>query len=243
VANSSIWILNPHDVHLWYASLALTPIQEKEYTLFLSADEIARAERFHFPEHKRRYIAARAILRNILSQYISINPKKIQFSYSPQGKPFISDQRLQFNVSHSHDMAIYGFINHSAIGVDIERISDTYHDGVAKRYFSAQEYQGLNQLPPEQRVVAFYRIWSRKEAVIKALGQGLSFPLASFSVPVEETFSMVEIEIDFQGKSYWHLENVQVHPGYQAACVTAARVNNWIYREWTQKEIQKGEGA
>lgn len=223
--------LQPHEVNLWCASLALTAGQIDALKIVLHPDEIQRADRFRFPIHRQRFIAARGILRYILSYYLDSEPQDIEFAYHHRGKPYLINTDVQFNLSHSHDMAVYAVTLHHAIGIDIERISDKFEEAVAKRYFSSEEYKQLMALPIERRLSAFYLIWSRKEAIIKAIGEGLSFPLSSFSVSIDEMKE--DLTVDFNGKSQWHLEGFLINPEYQSAFATQQQVEKIVYWQWT----------
>ncbi|MGL6345273.1 MAG: 4'-phosphopantetheinyl transferase family protein, partial [Waterburya sp.] len=133
--------LDHNQVHVWRANLDLPTTAIEELAAILSHDEIARANRFRFTKDRNRFIAARSILRQLLGKYLQITPDKLEFEYSDRGKPRLSasmpNSFLQFNVSHSHEYALYGFIYDQAIGVDIEylrEMSDAVK--IAERFFS-----------------------------------------------------------------------------------------------------------
>ena len=165
-----------NDVHIWRINLNSDELQFYRETL--SSDEIARAERFYFPEHRQRFMAGRGTLRAILGQYLDIAPKQVEFEYQPRGKPLLAakfaDKGLLFNLSHSQDLALLGVSYQNQIGVDLEYIrtmSDL--EGLAKRFFSAREYEYLRLLSPAQQQQIFFRYWTCKEAYLKATGDGL----------------------------------------------------------------------
>src|SRR3990167_11472681 len=209
--------IKPHTVHLWRIELSRFSAQLSTLEPLLSADEKERAARFHGVLTRERYIVARALLRKILHLYIEISPEKIVFSYSEKGKPFLSNNAhaLYFNVSHSHDRMICALSTESEIGVDIEKMELDFKENIAKRFFSKEEYAQIENLPKEERVTAFYRIWSRKEAVIKAFGAGLFVPM---------------------GDKTCHVENFSVHPDYQAAFATFQPVDAVFYWEWKEDQ-------
>lgn len=225
---TTAFTLKAQAVHLWSARLAISDEQEKALLSLLSTDEILRANRFRFAHHRKHYIAARGILRCILGGYLHKQALDVCFEYSAQGKPYLAAcEDLQFNVSHSHEMAVYAITRATAIGVDIEKIEATYEDGVAKRYFSDQEYAQLLALPAAQRTQGFYAIWSRKEALVKAVGEGLSYPLSNFSVPIAS--SITETHLSFNNQLDWHLQSFFVEAGYQAAFATRQAVSEVRY--------------
>ena len=217
--------IEPQTIHLWHIQFSELENQEKSLLLLLSPDEIARADRFRFPIHRLRFILARGILRKILSFYTGIPPAELGFSYGPRGKPYLKDNKLnlQFNVSHSDDLAVYGFTLGHELGVDIEKISPTFKAGVAKRFFSEAENQALSALPEAVRAQAFYRIWAGKEAIIKAVGEGLYVPLGDITIHLNEQSQW--ITLDHAGREEkFYLENFSVHPDYQSAFATRQKV-------------------
>ena len=167
-----------NDVHIWRINLNSDELQLQFFRETLSSDEIARAERFYFPEHRQRFIAGRGTLRTILGQYLDIDPKQVEFEYQPRGKPLLAakfaGKGLLFNLSHSQDLALLGVSYQNQIGVDLEYIR-TMSDlaGLAKRFFSAREYEYLRLLSPAQQQQIFFRYWTCKEAYLKATGDGL----------------------------------------------------------------------
>jgi 4'-phosphopantetheinyl transferase len=166
------------DVHIWRINLQQSESQLQSLRETLSSDEIARAERFYFPEHSQRFIAGRGTLRAILGQYLGIEPKQVEFEYQPRGKPLLAakfaDQGLLFNLSHSQDLALCGVSYQHQIGVDLEyfrTMSDL--ESLAKRFFSPREYEHLRLISPEEKQQTFFRYWTCKEAYLKATGDGI----------------------------------------------------------------------
>lgn len=178
--------LLPNQIHVWRAWLTIAPDWENQYFTTLNVDERARAERFRFPIHRSQFIVGRGILRQLLGKYLRQAPKKIEFEYGDQGKPFLKnskDDSLQFNLSHSGDQAVFAFAKNIIFGVDVEIINPEIELAViAPRFFSKNENKKLFALPGEKQVEAFFNCWTRKEAFIKALGGGLSIPLDKFEM-------------------------------------------------------------
>lgn len=205
-------------IHVWSFNLSLTDSQINKRYALLTLEERARADQFHQSIHRQRFIAARSQLRLLLSGYVNVPPEKIIFGYTKYKKPYLlapEDQALRFNLSHSHDMAIYAITLNADIGVDIEKSQSTYEHAIAKRYFSQREYHALLQIPITYRPEGFYRLWARKEALVKAIGQGLSLSLSSFSVspyPVDETIVFCD--------QNWSIVSLSIHADYQAALAT-----------------------
>lgn len=176
------------EIEVWQARLDLPAGEITRYKNILSRDEIQRADRFHFEHDRRRFAVARGILRQLLGRRLNISPAKITFEYMKHGKPRVRDTatQLHFNVSHSWERALYALSENSQMGVDIEYTNrDIDYLGVAKRLFTIREYSQLLRLTTSIRKRAFFNCWTRKEAIIKAAGDGLTLPLNQFEVNVE----------------------------------------------------------
>ena len=170
------------EVDVWLVSLDLPHPGAWE---ILSTGERERADRFHFARDRRRFITARAHLRLLIGEYLAVPPASVRFVYSARGKPAVEpgDARLEFNMAHSAEVALYAFTEGAAIGVDVERIREgPTEEGIAERFFSPREREDLAALPLSEQRAAFFRCWTRKEAFIKAIGEGLAFGLSQFSV-------------------------------------------------------------
>ncbi|KTD72832.1 phosphopantetheinyl transferase [Legionella tucsonensis] len=180
--NTENCILNEARIDLWQFSLAHE--LENAYEL-LNSEEQARAERFYFSRHKRRFSTARAIMRIILASYLNIPAKQLEFAYNNHGKPeVINAAKLQFNISHTGDLALLAVGRSFPIGVDIEKYSARPYEGIAKNLFSDQEYEEFIKVPLALKPAIFFHVWAQKEAFIKACGLGLSYPTKNFSVPI-----------------------------------------------------------
>ena len=215
-----VWQLSLDDNHV---SQAISEISAARGGL-LSPDEIARAERFHFEKDRIRFTRCRSALRILLARFLNIAPEKIRFSYTTKDKPEVSaDQNprsLRFNLSHSDNMAVIAVGIGAAIGVDIERMRDSVNTAdLAERFFSAREREGIRSLPEHLRFQAFYACWARKEAFLKANGEGLSFPLSDFSVSVhpETTPRIQEIKGDSNAALKWSLIDLALADGFRSA--------------------------
>lgn len=179
--NSQRCVLNESRIDLWQFSLVN---ELPSAAQILDEEETIRANRFYFSQHKRRFATARATVRIILARYLNMAPERLEFTYNPQGKPsVVNSQKLQFNLSHSGDLAILAVGKGFPIGVDIEQFSARPYDGIAETLFSQQELEGFYKVPPSLKPAIFFHIWSQKEAFIKICGLGLSYPTKEFSVP------------------------------------------------------------
>jgi 4'-phosphopantetheinyl transferase len=169
--------LNEKEVHVWLVDLDAAIANLPELQTTLATDEIARARRFHFPEHRDRFISARGLLRVILAKYLSLEPQAIAFSYGSHGKPLLREpySHLSFNLTHSEGLALYIIALRRDVGIDVERINgDREIDSIISRFFTQSEQTYLLNLPPDERQAAFFRCWTCKEAQAKASGVGIS---------------------------------------------------------------------
>jgi 4'-phosphopantetheinyl transferase len=203
----------------------------------LNQEELARAARFHFSRDHNRFVVARAALRVILGRYLKTNPAKIQFSYSAYGKPGLagdhSESELQFNLGHSHEIAIYAFSHRRQLGIDIEHVRpEVAGEEIAERFFAAEEVATLREVPSRLRTEAFFNCWTRKEAYIKARGEGLTFPLADFAVSMTpgESARLLTVRDAPQEAARWFLRELNPGAGYMAAL--AVEGSGWELKLW-----------
>lgn len=219
---ASIPNLTAGTVQVWSVALDL-PQEAVDHLLnWLSADEKARAARLKFAVHQRRFIVSRGMLRYLLGHFLQLAPSDVVFRYGEHGKPSV--QGLDFNNSDSEDLSLIAIAKGLALGVDVEYCQPNDNImALAKRFFSPTEYQALAALPAAEQQSGFYRVWTRKEAFIKAIGQGLSFPLADFSVSIDhDNPRMLEIKRDDMPVSDWWLVNLLPKTEFAAALAGCA---------------------
>jgi 4'-phosphopantetheinyl transferase len=180
---------------LWLHPLHDDPAPER--VALLSAEEIARAQRFVFERHRRRFLAAHCALRERLSQHTGLAPQALDMAEGPFGKPFLANAPgCHFNLSHSDDWALIGIRHAGPIGVDIElRRSVRDAEALARANFTAEEFDAFMAVPHAARDEVFLRVWTRKEALLKALGTGLSMAPASVHVGIEKEASIVKVAL------------------------------------------------
>lgn len=220
--------LKHQEAHVWFAELEST---ESELTVFyeiLSGDEKARADRFHFAKDRAHFIVARALLRKTLAKYIDLTPETIQFHYTPHGKPEIATKYdLRFNLSHAHGKALIAVTREEAIGVDIEYIGrECDMENLAKRYFSAAEYVVIKNLKNTEKTQAFFNGWARKEAFLKALGEGLSFPLNQVEVSLDQSAQLLALHDPNLKLTDWQLYDLPPIENYAAALAVKGKLEN-----------------
>lgn len=149
----------------------------------LSDDELARASRFVYNLHRNRYVAGRLALRELLGRYLNVAGSAVRFDYSSYGKPELPGEALRFNVAHSDDLAVIALTEQDRLGIDVEHVRELGDiDSVARTVFSRHELEVFDALPDPSKSRAFFNCWTRKEAFVKAVGEGLSHPLDVFDV-------------------------------------------------------------
>lgn len=225
--------LKANEVHIIKAELSQDPALIEKYWQSLSEDEKHRANQFKFSKHRAHFIIARGILRSILSIYTGITAQSLEFAYEEHGKPYLkfNPGSLQFNLSHTDGMALYGLCLDAKIGVDIEALKACETLELAKRFFAQDEHQSLSDMPETERQKIFFHIWTQKEAFIKALGSGLFQALDEFSVSSISPGQLLSCRIAGEQLSDWHLETFTIQ-GLQAAYATKQRVKNACYWQW-----------
>jgi 4'-phosphopantetheinyl transferase len=229
-ASLVIW---PNEVHVWKIYLKAPGLSENR--AILSSDERVRASRFRFHTDSDRFIAARSSLRTILARYLWIRPADLKFGVNPFGKPHLIGGQdklgLRFNLSHSHDMALLAVARNRDVGVDIEWMRrDFATDEVAQRFFSRSEVNQLESIAPELKTEAFFNCWTRKEAYIKARGEGLSFPLDQFDVSFapEARPALLDNRRDPEEVWRWSFEELSPATGYAAALAVEGNLSRLL---------------
>jgi 4'-phosphopantetheinyl transferase len=214
------------EIHVWIARTDLASDAIRADLAVLSDDERARAGRFRFEEDQHRSIVARATLRRVLGTYLSRSPQDLHFVFGPQGKPALADGALEFNVSHSGPLVLLAFAAGSPVGVDVEQEKpERDRLGIAQRFFAEPEVEKVRCADDVAR--AFYRTWTAKESVIKAVGGGLSIDLSSFLVtPDRGTFTAVENASGDERLTGWYVQTLP-EPAELAHAAVAIRGEGW----------------
>ncbi len=241
VSTPAAFSLEAQDVQLWAAALDQPPWRLPYLLGVLSDDERARADRFVFERDRRHFVVARAFLRLLLGRYLGADPSRIVLAYGPRGKPSLGGERadaaLQFNVAHSHGVALYAFTYRRAIGVDVELVRHL-EDMVqlARLVCSPRELTVFLALPPEQQANWFFKMWTRKEAIVKATGDGLAQPLQELDVssPPGDFGTSVSLGGTCARPALvrWTVRDVTAVPGYAAAIAVEGPVERLTYQRW-----------
>jgi 4'-phosphopantetheinyl transferase len=218
------------EIHVWSEGMGRHfPHLESLYES-LDLREKDRAARFYFPHDRDRYIVSHGLLRKLLGLVLELPPENITFRYGDQGKPFLTDEinsdDLQFNLSHSGGILLIGMCRRRMVGVDLEEIrSGRDFMGLAERYFSPGEVAAIKDLPPENQIVWFYKIWTQKEAFLKGLGRGLTLPLDSFEVPILADLESTNLYDDPKngGIADWQIKSLTPALGFVGAVAGEGR--------------------
>jgi 4'-phosphopantetheinyl transferase len=211
-------------VEVVVARLAVGPAAVRASAALLSDAERHRAGRFAFDRDARRFVVARARLRRLLATRLGVRPESVEFVYGAHGKPALArpgpDSDLRFSVSHCNEVAVYAFAYGREIGIDVEAlrvIRDA--DTVAARAFSRRENEAYRALDPCDKPLGFFNCWTRKEAFVKALGDGLSYPLDRFDVSLTpgEPARLLRVEDTPGDDCGWMVDEFSPAPGYVGA--------------------------
>ncbi len=207
--------LASNEVHIWAARLDKPTIGLVKLRATLSADERARAARFQFRKDADAYVIGRGILRDILGAYLRLKPEEVAFDYNQHGKPALVCGKLNFNLSHSGQLALYAISAERNVGVDVEMIRPLDDlDGVSTGNFSILENRVLQSVPKIERLQAFFNCWTRKEAFIKAIGDGLAYPLDQFDVTLRPDEKAELLRIGNDNQPDWSIYDVTPMKGY-----------------------------
>ena len=227
-------------VHLWRVDLdRFRPASESAWDVLADA-ESARAHLFRFERDRDWFVIRRAFLRLILGRYLDADARRLEFDYSEMQKPSLAEPSgggdIKFNQSESGGLALYALGLGREVGVDIEKMRDLVADDLAQRFFAPAEVRALRAVPEADRLPAFFRCWTRKEAYVKAHGAGLSMPLDSFEVSLAsgDQDALLSSREDEGGAGRWTMRDVAIDPDYAAALCAEGR--DWRLECWNMPE-------
>ena len=227
------------EVHVWTASLGVSRSTLSEFASTLAPAELERAARFHFERDRHRFIAGRGLLRALLGRYLQEDPRALEFTYAPHGKPAVggvfAGTGLEFNLAHCEELALIAITRTGALGVDLERVRKLDEaEALVDRFFSPRESAAFRALPEDQKPMAFFNLWTRKEAWLKATGEGIAHSLHRVEVSFlpGEPARLLRLPKDLQSGEPWELHDLAPAQGFAGALAVAAtniRVRN---RRW-----------
>lgn len=213
----------PGEVHVWRIDLEGAVLAPALLPL-LWAEERDRAARFHFARDRDRFIVTRGALRCILAHYLVLSPHDVCFRYGPHGKPALDPGQnvadLRFNLSHTDGLALLAVAAERDLGIDVERVrTGMAREGIAEQFFTRAEVAALRALPPDIQDDAFFACWTRKEAYVKARGEGLSIPLDQFAVSLApgEPAALLHVALAPDEVKRWSFHDLDAGPSYRAA--------------------------
>ncbi|HXS69450.1 MAG TPA: 4'-phosphopantetheinyl transferase superfamily protein [Candidatus Polarisedimenticolia bacterium] len=222
--------LAPNEIHVWATTLAPTASDLEKFAMVLSLDETERAHKFRFEKHRNRFIAGRGALRHVLAPYLRTTPKDIRFSYSDNGKPALAGELagagIHFNLAHSEELALAAVTRIGIVGVDVERVRPVENvDHLVARFFSARENEAFQKVPSDEKPAAFFNLWTRKEALLKATGEGItrSLSLVEVSFLPGEPARLLAISGDAAKAAEWSLRDFLPATGFVGAVAIRAR--------------------
>ena len=209
--------LRDDEIHVWSVELDAAG-EEAALAACLSEEERERASGLLSGTHQRRFVVARGMLRRLLGRYLDQDPSAVTFSRGAHGKPFLQEGGLHFNVSHTYELALYAIARDREVGVDVEWMRpQVAHEQIAARFFSLEEQEALAQVPDEERQAAFYNIWTRKEAYVKARGDGIAAGLGTFAVSLGAEAALLHSDEGRDEVERWKLMALEPPDGYVAA--------------------------
>jgi 4'-phosphopantetheinyl transferase len=233
------------DLHVWRVCLNLATGANQHLWSLLCDAEQQRAKRFVRPQDQEKFVQVRGVLRVLLGEYLGIAGSALQFDYTEYGKPQLAAScnplRLEFNVSHSHQLAVIAVSCAIAVGIDVEHINDQVHyQNISQRFFADQEHEILLQQPPSQQRQAFFQLWTCKEACIKAIGGSIAHALDRVVVAESIEQSLISVDIMDQGGNLQPLsvQTLNLGEDYRGAVATPERFPHLCTWEWDPRALK-----
>ena len=212
--------LSENEIHVWQIDIESQLQYLETYWSHLSNLEQSRASKFRFEIHKNKYIIRTGILRILLSNYRMCQPNEIEFKIGEFGKPKLTNSDLAFNLSHSKNKAIIAIAINLQLGIDIEYIDEKIKaKEIAGNFFSNEEIKQLCALEDVKLADGFFNIWTKKEAFIKAIGTGLTYPLDAFDVSLDnsEQKALTRLDNSFTEAQKWNLFSIKTFNNFKGA--------------------------
>jgi 4'-phosphopantetheinyl transferase len=233
------------EIHVWCAGLDNLASELPAFARPLSENERKRADRFQFDRDRNRFIVRHGLLRMILGRYLNIEPARVALAYEARGKPMLYGPAFMppfhFNLSHSNGLALIAGTRQAALGVDVEHVRFVPEaDQIAAKFFSPREGAMLNAIPAEQKMEAFFHCWTRKEAYLKATGEGIAEALPRIEVSLKpgQPARLLKINGDALAASLWTLSALAPAPGFVGALAIKARHLKLACWRWTGNSDQ-----
>jgi 4'-phosphopantetheinyl transferase len=229
-ARSDAAPLADSEIHVWATTLAVPADKFAALAATLSPEETERAHKFKFERHRNRFIAGRGALRGILGPYLRAHPADLRFIYSANGKPALAegfaDAEIHFNLAHSEDLALVAVTRAGRVGVDVEGVRPVKNvEDLVARFFSQRENEAFQKIPDDQKPAAFFNLWTRKEALLKATGEGITRALSLIEVSFlpGEPARLLAISGDAALAAQWSLRELSPATGFTGALAIQAQ--------------------
>jgi 4'-phosphopantetheinyl transferase len=226
-------------VDVWRINLFKFKPYYDQFVDLLSQAEQERAARYVQQEDRLRSVITRAILRQLLGAYLDCSPKRVNFQYNAYEKPELAAPHsglYHFNLSHSHEWIVYAIGCQAPVGIDIECINDEVDvSSIAQRFFHPVENELIQSLTGPTQMAAFFRCWARKEALLKALGEGLFFPLDKCQVSVAPDQPAQVLSMNGQDVNDWTLSDIKIADGFAAAVAIQGECAGIQVRDWEKQ--------
>ena len=219
-------LLSEDEIHIWAACIDVAPTVSAALAVSLSEEERTRANRFRFRQHQSRFIAGRGLLRAIVSHYLQIEPARVEFKYNSEGKPELTrpfdGSGIHFNLTHSEDLVLIAVTTIGPVGIDVERVRVNKDAKELVNWFcSPRERELFETLAAQEKQLAFFNLWTRKEALLKATGEGIAQLLSQVEVTFRpgEPARFIAVSGDSERGSRWSVYNLSPAPHFVAAVV------------------------
>lgn len=237
---------SPDCIDVWRIPTTLDDEHVARFESMLSSAQRQRAGRLRIVEKRDQYIITQGLTRIVLGRMLNTRPEALEFIRGTKGKPYLdgefSDAGVQFNMTHTSHMALVAIARNREVGIDIERIRENLQwQKLARRYFSESEYAGFSELPEESRLRAFFTCWTRKEAVLKAIGTGLGGGLASFDVSVDPDAAPELLANRWNGRFHGDWSMAQLAPGDAYVATLVGEHGGFTVRCWDANPDDAGE--
>ena len=233
-------VLQTNEIHVWKVEINPSVFMLDRLCNLLNDQELTRANRFKAKTHRNAFVAARGALRLLLSLYTGTDAQQLVFRTERHGKPFLENPSLipplTFNLAHSGELALYAISLTRKVGIDIEHHQPRVdHQALAKRICSPQEKSCLQKLPGDQQKNAFFSCWTRKEAYVKAIGKGLSFPLDTITVSInpDQPAALLKVKDNETEPDRWSMWDLNPGQDYSAALVGEGRDCKPLCWKWS----------
>lgn len=213
--------MSSYFIDVWQGDLRMEEANLPILTELLSDHEREKAECFKLPLLRNRYIAVRALLRRSLAAYLNVAPDGLRFELGEYGKPVLVGHSLHFNLSHAADHLLIAIADFAPVGVDIELVKTRHNlQRLAERCFSSRELADWRQLPATQQLPAFYRLWTKKEAFVKAVGRGIALGVQACEFDCVVDGRLIAAPDQYGPAAAWNTHELQVGEGVAAALVS-----------------------